>query len=549
VGSDNRRILVAAVVSVAILLAWQLIFPPPKSAPAPKPAAPVAEAQKAPAGGPAAVPAAAAAPGSPAAPAAAPAAPEELVVLETAEFRATFTSHGGALKSYVLKNAKFQHEQKGKLEPIDLVRVGGGAPYPFAVAASPELGGAGSVFEEGSTRASMRVAARDGRSVTFEGPVGSARLRKTFTVGNRPYELALRLQVEGDRAGAVLLVGSGFLPQDAPKGGFFSGGAFVDYLRPICRVGDKTERPDADKAEVKLPGAVQWAGLEQFYFLSVMLPEKPGGECTFLHGPVKGELAMVLRLPVERNLEAGLTLFLGPKQAELLQAYGRSLEQAIDYGPITRYFAFFAQLLMKLMKWFEGFVRNWGLAIVLLTVTVKLVLLPLTMKSMQSMNEMRKLQPEIDKLREKFKDDKEQLNLAVMKMYQEHKVNPLGGCLPLLLQMPIFFSLWAALQTSVELYREPFLWISDLSLHDPIYVLPLVMGGSMFLMQKLSPQPADSTQAKMLLWFMPIFFTFIMFQLPAGLALYSVVNNLLSIAQQQIMNRRSGIAAPAGGKS
>jgi len=135
-----------------------------------------------------------------------------------------------------------------------------------------------------------------------------------------------------------------------------------------------------------------------------------------------------------------------------------------------------------------------------------------------------------------------------MKMYQEHKVNPLGGCLPLLLQMPIFFSLWAALQTSVELYREPFLWIHDLSLHDPIYVLPLVMGGSMFLMQKLSPQPADSTQAKMLLWFMPIFFTFIMFQLPAGLALYSVVNNVLSIAQQQIMNRRSGIPAPAGAK-
>jgi len=546
VGPDNRRILVAAVVSVAILLLWQLLFPAAKAPQGQKPAAPAAEAQKAPAGGPASAPAAAAAP---AAPAATAAGPEELVVLETAEFRATFTSHGGALKSYVLKNPKFQQERKGRLEPIDLVRVGGGAPYPFAVAASPELGGTGSVLEEAGTRAASKVAARDARSVTFEGAAGAARLVKTFTVGERPYELALRLRVDGDGTGAVWLLGTGFLAQDAPKGGFFSGGAFVDYLRPICRAGDKTERPDGDKAEVKLPGAVQWAGLEQFYFLSVMLPEKPGGECTFLHGPVKGELAMALRLPVEKSLDAGITLFLGPKQAELLQAHGRSLEQAIDYGPITRYFAFFAQLLMKLMKWFEGFVRNWGLAIVLLTVTVKLVLLPLTMKSMQSMNEMRKLQPEIDKLREKFKDDKEQLNLAVMKMYQEHKVNPLGGCLPLLLQMPIFFSLWAALQTSVELYREPFLWISDLSLHDPIYVLPLVMGGSMFLMQKLSPQPADSTQAKMLLWFMPIFFTFIMFQLPAGLALYSVVNNVLSIAQQQIMNRRSGVAAPAGGKS
>lgn len=547
-GPDNRRILVAAVVSVAILLVWQLVFPPPSSKPAaPKPAV-TAEAPKAPAA------AAPASPGGvPAAPAAgvpaAPSAPEELLVLETAEFKATFTSHGGALRSYVLKNPKFQHEVKGKLEPIDLVRVGSGVPNPYAVSASAELGGSGPLLEEAAARAPMRVAARDGKSVRFEGTAGAARLVKTFTVGDRPFELKLRLQVEGDRAGAVSLVASGFLPADAPKGGFFSGGAFVDYLRPICRAGDKTERMDSDKAEVKLPGAVQWAGLEQFYFLSVALPEKPAGECTFLHGPVKGELVAALRLPVERSLDTTLRLYVGPKQAELLQAYDRSLEQAIDYGPITRYFAFFAQLLMKLMKWFAGFVHNWGLAIVLLTVTVKVVLLPLTVKSMQSMNEMRKLQPEIDKLREKFKDDKEQLNVAVMKMYQEHKVNPLGGCLPLLLQMPIFFALWAALQTSVELYREPFLWIHDLSLHDPIYVLPLVMGGSMFLMQKLSPQPADSTQAKMLLWFMPVFFTFIMFQLPAGLALYSVVNNVLSIAQQQFMNRRSGIGAPAGGKA
>lgn len=546
-GPDNRRILIAAVVSVAILLVWQLLFP---AAPPPaKPKAPAPAAATAPAGS--ASPAAPAAPGGAVAAAApvAPSAPEELVVLETPEFRATFSSHGGALKSYLLKNAKFQHEVKGKLEPIDLVHAVPGAPYPFALAGSPELGGSGGLLDDASARAPMRVAAKDGSSVTFEGAVGASRVVKTFSVGKRPYELGLRLRVEGEKAGAVSLVASGFLPPDAPKPGFFSGGAFVDFLRPICRAGEKTERMDADKPEVKLPGAVEWAGLEQFYFVAVMLPEKPAGECSSVHGATKGLLATALRLPVDRSLDAGFTLFVGPKQMELLKEHGRSLEQAIDYGPITRYFAFFAQLLMRLMKWFEGFVHNWGLAIVLLTVTVKLLLLPLTLKSMQSMNEMRKLQPEIDKLREKFKDDKEQLNLAVMKMYQEHKVNPLGGCLPLLLQMPIFFSLWAALQTSVELYRERFLWIADLSLHDPIYVLPLVMGVSMFLMQKLSPQPADSTQAKMLLWFMPIFFTFIMFQLPAGLALYSVVNNVLSIAQQQIMNRRSGLPAPAGGKA
>ncbi len=539
-GSDNRRILVAAVVSVAILLLWQVLFPTPKAPPAPAKPAP-AEAK--------AEPAERAPPPTPAPPPAAPVAagPEELVALETDEFRATLTSHGGALRSFVLKGRKFQHEVNGKTVPVDLVRVGPGAPLPLSLSASAELGGAARADADPTPRAAMRVAARDERSATFEGAVGDSRIVKTFSLTGRPYELALHLRVQGPRPGWVELLSTGFLPPDAPKPSFLSGGAFVDIVRPICRAGDKTERFTSDKAEERHPGAVAWSGVEQFYFLSAVLPEKPMGECFFRRGPVAGELATALRMPVDGALDARFTVYLGPKEAELLKGVGRHLDEAIDYGPITRYFAFFAQILMRLMRWFQGFVGNWGIAIVLLTVTVKAVLLPLTLKSLQSMNEMRKLQPEMEKLRAKYKDDKEQLNQAVMKLYQEHKVNPLGGCLPLLLQMPVFFALWGALQTSVELYREPFLWIRDLSLHDPIYVLPLVMGGSMFLMQKLSPQPADSTQAKMLLWLMPIFFTFIMFQLPAGLALYSLVNNVLSIIQQQVLMRRSGgaLAAPA----
>jgi YidC/Oxa1 family membrane protein insertase len=162
------------------------------------------------------------------------------------------------------------------------------------------------------------------------------------------------------------------------------------------------------------------------------------------------------------------------------------------------------------------------------------------------MQEMRKLQPEIEKLKAKLGDDKEKLNLAVMQLYQQHKVNPLGGCLPMLIQMPIWFALYATLQTSVELYREPFLWLQDLTRYDPIYVLPLLMGASSFLMQKLAPQPADNAQAKMLLYFMPIFFTFIMLKLPSGLTLYILVNNLLSIAQQQWLMKRQAPAVGAG---
>jgi YidC/Oxa1 family membrane protein insertase len=212
---------------------------------------------------------------------------------------------------------------------------------------------------------------------------------------------------------------------------------------------------------------------------------------------------------------------------------------------MARPFAFFARILLYVMRWFEKVVHNWGIAIILLTVLVKVLLFPLTAKSVRSMNEMRKLQPEIEKLKQKFAGDREKLNAATMRLYQEHKVNPLGGCLPMLLQLPIWFALYATLQTSVELYREPFLWMHDLTRHDPYFILPIAMGISSWAMQKVSPQPADNAQAKMMLYFMPIFFSALMLFVPGGLTLYIFVNNLLSIAQQQFMMKRQAAAAKA----
>jgi YidC/Oxa1 family membrane protein insertase len=176
---------------------------------------------------------------------------------------------------------------------------------------------------------------------------------------------------------------------------------------------------------------------------------------------------------------------------------------------------------------------------------VKALLFPLTAKSVRSMNEMRKLQPEIEKLKAKYGNDREKLNMATMQLYQQHKVNPLGGCLPMLLQLPIWFALYATLQTSVELYREGFLWMHDLTRHDPYYIFPVAMGISSYLMQRISPQPADNAQAKMMLYFMPVFFTFLMLWVPGGLTLYIFVNNVLSIGQQQYMMKRQAAAAPA----
>ncbi|BDG09716.1 membrane protein insertase YidC [Anaeromyxobacter paludicola] len=541
---DNRRILIAAAISAGILVLWQVAFPPPKqarhavnvTADAGQPSVP----EKAPAP---------VAPGSPAptpgAAAAVPVnAPEELAVLETPQFKATFSSHGGALKSYLLKGEKFQKDLHGAAVPVDLVRQGPGEPLPLSLSvAGPE-----GLATDPAARAPMKLVSHDDRSVVFEGAVGPYSVRKRFELGAREYEIRLALQVSGGAGGpgAVTVLYPGWVDPNQPKPGFFSGGAAPDTVQPVCRAGDKTVRFGGKEPIERVPGVPGWAGLDQHYFVSVLLPTNATGDCVFAKGLGAGGAMAALRVPVPgAGLDAGFDLFAGPKQLDLLRSYGRGLDSAIDYGTVTNLFAFFARILLWVMRAFEHVVHNWGVAIMLLTLVVKALLYPLTHRSMQSMAEVRRLQPEVDKLKAKHGDDKEKLNLAVMQLYQQHKVNPLGGCLPLLLQMPVWLALYATLQTSVELYREPFLWIHDLTLKDPYYILPIAMGLSSFVMQKISPQPADAAQAKMMLYFMPIFLTFIMMNLAAGLTLYILVNNVLSIAQQQVIMRRQAAVEPA----
>jgi YidC/Oxa1 family membrane protein insertase len=534
-------VLLATVLSMAIVFAFmyqQNRFAAHRSAGAPDAGMPTPAASEP-----------APAPAPPSAPVLPPVSgPEETAVLETPEFTATFTSLGGALKSLELKGRKFEREAKGTQVPIDLVRVSEGEPYPFSMTASPEFGGNGRLIEDPAARANMRVVAKDAKSVTFEGEVGSAHVVKHFFLGEGPYEIGLDLKASAPGKGELYLLQPGFQPAPVSKPSFLpfsSGGEVVETVTPLCRAGGATERFKAKEARQEVLGTVAWVGLDQHYFLSVLLATPELGRCLFFRGPETGEQGSALAIPLDRQLDMSFKLYEGPKQLDLLTAQGRDLEKAVDYGAITNVFAFFAHILLVVMRVLQGFVKNWGIAIILLTFLVKAILYPLTAKSMQSMNEMRKLQPEIEKLKAKFGEDKEKLNMEVMKLYQAHKVNPLGGCLPMLIQMPIWFALYATLQTSVELYHEPFLWLHDLTHYDPYFILPLAMGASSFLMQRISPQPADNAQAKMLLYFMPIFFTFIMLRLPSGLTLYILVNNVLSIAQQQWLMRRQTPRAAA----
>jgi YidC/Oxa1 family membrane protein insertase len=526
--------------SLAVLFAWSFLNPQ-KPAPA-GPEAPTGAQAAAPAqpSGPAQP-----APAVPAAPAPPPDAPEELVTLHGDGFHVVLTSHGGAVAHVVLDGAKYQREQEGSTVQVDLVRTAPGQPALFATAPSPELGGAADPEADPWTRSAMRIVSKDERSVVFEGRAGPLTVKKAYRLTGKPFELSVQIDAAGgDRPGALAVVFPASLPPNAKKGGLLS--PPLDLVRPVCRAGDKTERFTVDGSDTSKqpPGDVSWIGVDHHYFVAAAFPQPaPAGTCLFTKGATAANGAAVggasLLLPLEGGgRKVTLTAYAGPKDVDTLRAYGREFSTAIELNWMANLFSFFARPILLILRFFHGIFGNWGVAIILLTITVKLVLYPLTAKSMQSMNEMRRLQPEIEKLKQKYGNDRERMSMEQMKLFQQHKVNPLGGCLPMLLQLPIWFALYATLQTSVELYREPFLWVKNLTAHDPYFILPLATGALMFVQQKISPQPADNAQAKMMLYFMPIMFTGFMIFVAAGLSLYILVNSALSIIQQQWMMKR-----------
>ncbi|HKI59577.1 MAG TPA: membrane protein insertase YidC, partial [Mariprofundaceae bacterium] len=220
-----------------------------------------------------------------------------------------------------------------------------------------------------------------------------------------------------------------------------------------------------------------------------------------------------------------------------MQELNVGLERSIDYG----WFAFISKPLHDGLSWFYKYVPNYGWCIILLLICIKIIFFYPTQKSYESMAAMRKLQPEQKRLQERYGDDRQQLGQEMMALYKKHKVNPLGGCLPILIQIPVFFALYKVLLMSIEMRQAPFIgWIEDLSVQDPYFVLPVLMGVSMFIQQRLNPQPPDPMQAK-IMSFLPVLFTVMFLFFPAGLVLYWVVNNVLSIIQQRLVMSKMGV--------
>ncbi len=296
----------------------------------------------------------------------------------------------------------------------------------------------------------------------------------------------------------------------------------------------KIEFSDIEKNKVKLPANPDngWVGMLQHYFVSAWLPESKGPREFYTKKLDANEFSAGVILPVA-SIEPGQTghiaarLYAGPAQTKL-DDIAPGLGLTVDYGWLT----IFSTPLFWLMSHINDWVNNWGVSIILLTVLIKLLFFPLSAASYRSMAKMRVVAPKLEKIKQQYGDDRERLNHAMMDLYKTEKINPLGGCLPMLIQIPVFIALYWAILSSVELRHAPFFgWIHDLSATDPYYVLPLIMGISMLIQTKLNPVPPDPMQAK-LMQIMPIVFSVVFFFFPAGLVLYSVVNNILSIAQQ-----------------
>ncbi|MDH3256123.1 MAG: membrane protein insertase YidC [Nitrospinota bacterium] len=310
---------------------------------------------------------------------------------------------------------------------------------------------------------------------------------------------------------------------------------FISFNGPTTFVNNEREeiRPEEmEKPAVTFRGDIQWTSFQNKYFAAALIPDKGIKSATVVK---KSEDQIYVGLnfeSVQSSASATHLLYVGTKNLETLEKSGHKLFRLIDYGWLGNKFAFLVKPILKALGFFYGIIGNYGWSIIGLTFVIKLILFPLTHKSFKSMKGMQKIAPYIKVIQERHKGDRQKINEEMLGLYKKYKVNPLGGCLPMLLQIPVFISLYHALFFSIELRGAPFmLWIQDLSAQDPYYVTPVLMGATMFLQQKMTPSTADPMQQKIFM-FMPIIFTFLFITFPAGLVIYWTVNNLLTIAQQ-----------------
>jgi YidC/Oxa1 family membrane protein insertase len=562
----EKRLILASALSLMVFVVYFWLQdryltpprPPAQSTPAPRPPSP------APAPG---APAVAVQPGSQPPPPSEPIAarreapPQRTVAVESPHYHALVSSQGGKLQDWTLKyRGSKPLVIVGESAPVGLVIGPSTGPLEPVAFSMPQEGltlggrqGAGDLVLEGE-RDGLRVQETQHFLAASYGIETTIRLEN---VSSQPRTVTVALPwMAHKRVKTVEEKFHGQLPTEVL---WADTSGHIERIEDLAKVGNHT-----------VDGA--WIGMGSTWYLAALIPKTPGfkliASTDTLGANGRGEPDVRAHIAAQATPTIGprqawvatVVTYVGPKEFERLAAYG--LEGALNFGgfPIPRAYGglpmeWLGVPILRLLSWVYSYVGNYGVAIILLTVVSKILFYPLTVKSMRSMKAMQALQPQVNALRSKYKSDPQRLQRETLELYQKHKVNPMGGCLPMFAQIPIFYALYLALSVSVELQNAPFLcfgqvfgkdlWICDLANQDPIYVLPILMGVSMFVQQRMTPVSGDPRQAKMML-VMPFVFTFMFLNLPSGLVLYWTVSNVLQIAQQHFMNRGGRSTGKAG---
>jgi YidC/Oxa1 family membrane protein insertase len=462
------------------------------------------------------------------------------IPMETAEYSALFSTRGAALKSFQLKKYRKTIDKKSGL--IELVITKAGTPTPLTVsfAGSDFNIDENAIYEAKLENASSENSSDAGCLIfTLEYP-GLLKVEKIYRFYRGKYNLDLEVKVV-NLSGNTLnqMTGLNWYQYVDPQIEEDQYG----HDGPVSQVAKNIERDSVKKmTTAKTMGPdVSWSGFESKYFLAAMVPQNPSLASLSISKDAQDTVNVNMKGP--KNIippgQTGIStysLYLGPKDYSILKARNVGLENSIDFGDWLKWLAM--PMLIALKFLYNNVAQNYGVAIILLTLLIKIIFWPLGNKSYRSMKEMQKLQPKMVELREKYKDDKTRISQETMALYKTHKVNPLGGCLPMVIQIPVFFGLYKTLLYAIELRHSPLIWwIQDLSEKDPYYITPIIMGATMFLQQKMTPVSGDPMQAKIML-FMPVIFTFMFLNFPSGLVIYWLFNNIISIGQQHYINKR-----------
>ncbi len=547
---DNQRVLLAVVLSLAILLGYNYFFIPSPVPPTGGQGAARQTAQMLPNGPSVPGPATSAiqAPFSAPAVTVTPGRQGRDIYVETSLYQAVISENGGGVKSFKLKKYNEQLDPESGFKELNKQQSFNELPLYFSWGNEPATAVV-PVYKADQSELMVRTGESATLTMRTVLPSGVV-ISRVMTFSDDSYEIGLDIsvvngspehQVQG--GGYLRLVNEPFSKNDNDRFIFTGPALFQNNVLEEIKEGDLE-----DGAQER-SGNLEWIAYEGIYFMAAVIPA--GGNHTVrfdLLGDRKVSSTLssgVVAITPGADMTYSYKVYFGPKKLKILKDVGHNLNKAVNFG----WFDFLAKPMLFLLNYLYGYIQNYGVGIILVTIIIKLIFWPISFKGMKSMKTMQKLQPKMTQIREKYGNDRDRMNKEMMQLYKTYKVSPLGGCMPMLLQIPVFFALYRLLMETIELRHAPFFgWVTDLSAPDRLYigfdipylgglpVLTLFMGASMFLQQKMTPVQGDPMMARMMM-FLPIVFTFMFINFASGLVLYWFINNLLSVAQQYAINK------------